>query len=131
MISFHVITDHQPFVSLLSSNINLDLLSHPTFSYAFDAIHVHERPCTKNESHYSRRPVAHSTRTTSDRGRSSLDGRSEATSKPSCGVRYLQQRSAFECRARQLDDDVCRQVMRYCADGWHSHPYLPSVLRPD
>ena len=35
-----------------------------------------------------------------------------------------------EIRARQLEDDVCRQVMRYCAEGWPSHPSLPSVLRP-
>ena len=35
-----------------------------------------------------------------------------------------------EIRARQLEADVCRQVMRYCADGWPSYPSLPSVLRP-
>ena len=35
-----------------------------------------------------------------------------------------------ETRARQLEDDVCRQVMRYCAEGWPSHPSLPTVLRP-
>ena len=50
MISFHVITDHQPFVSLLSSKINLDLLSHPTFSYAFDAIQCTRSPMYQNMS---------------------------------------------------------------------------------
>ena len=34
-----------------------------------------------------------------------------------------------EIRARQLEDDVCRRVMRYCAEGWPSHPSLSSVLR--
>ena len=34
-----------------------------------------------------------------------------------------------EIRARQLEDDVCRQVMCYCAEGWPIHPSLPSVLR--
>ena len=32
-----------------------------------------------------------------------------------------------EIRARQLEDDMFRQVMRYCAEGWPSHPSLPSV----
>ena len=35
-----------------------------------------------------------------------------------------------EIRARQLEDDVCRQVMRYCVEGRPSHLSLPSVLRP-
>ena len=32
-----------------------------------------------------------------------------------------------EIRARQLEDDVCRQVMRYGAEGWPSHTSLSSV----
>ena len=43
-------------------------------------------------------------------------------------VRYLQQRSAWP--KSELEDYVCRQVMRYCVEGWPSHPSLPSVSRP-
>ena len=35
-----------------------------------------------------------------------------------------------EIRARQLEVDVCRQVLRCGAEGWPNHPSLPSVLRP-
>ena len=27
-----------------------------------------------------------------------------------------------EIRDRQVEDIMCRQVMRYCAEGWPSHP---------
>ena len=34
-----------------------------------------------------------------------------------------------DIRARQQDEEVCRQVMRYYLEGWPSHPSLPSSLR--
>ena len=40
------------------------------------------------------------------------------------------QKRLTEIRGRQLEYDVCRHVMRYCAERWPTHPFLPSVLRP-
>ena len=57
---------------------------HSTFSKAFDATYVHDRSCTRKNHHHSKRPVARSPRTTSDRCRSAIDGRSDCTSKPGC-----------------------------------------------
>ena len=117
-MSFHVVTDHKPLFSLLNS----------TFSNVFDAILVHCRSCTWKETYYCRRPDARSSRTTYDRGRSAVARRSDGTSKP--GALPATEKRLTEIRARHLEDDVCRLVIRYCAEGWPSHPSLPSVLRP-
>ena len=61
------------------------IATHPTFSNAFDAIHVHDRSCTRKEPRHGRRPVARSSRTTSNSGIRAVDGRSDGTSKPGCG----------------------------------------------
>ena len=65
-----------------------------------------------------------SSRTTSDRGRSATDGRSDGTSKPGCGALPTTAKRLAEVRARQLEDDVCRQAMRYCAECLPSYPSL-------
>ena len=45
------------------------------------------------------------------------------------GASPTKEKLLAEIRARQLEDYVCRKVMRYCAEGLPSHPSLPSVLR--
>ena len=132
-MSFLVETDHKPLVSLLSSkkNFRRTIAMHSTFSNAFDAIHVHDRSCTRKVPNHSRRPVACSSRATSNRGRRPIYGRSrDGTSKPGVFALPATENRLAEIRARQLEDDVCQQVMRYCTGRWPRHPSLPSVLRP-
>ena len=61
------------------------IATHPTFSNAFDAIHVHDRSCTRKEPRHGRRPVACSPRATTNRDWRAIDARSDGTSKPGCG----------------------------------------------
>ena len=35
-----------------------------------------------------------------------------------------------EIRACQREDEVCRQVMAYCLEGWPTFPSLPGTLKP-
>ena len=131
-MSFHVETVHKPLVSLLSYKKNLDELS-PRIQrfrmrlmrYMYTIAHVpgmslvtadalsrapQERPLTEAEELFADEVTAQA---------NLVVGALPATEK-----------RLAEIRARQLEDDVCRQVMRYCAEGWPSHPSLPSVLRP-
>ena len=50
------------------------IATNSTFSNAFDAIHVHDRSCTRKWPRHSRRTVARSLRETSYRGRRAFDG---------------------------------------------------------
>jgi len=34
-----------------------------------------------------------------------------------------------EIRANEREDEVCRQVMTYCLEGWSTYPYLPGTLK--
>ena len=73
--------------------------------------------------------MALSSRTTYDRGRSDVDDEVTAQANMVVGALPATEKHLAEIRARQLEDDMCRQVMCYCADCWPSHPSLPSVLR--
>ena len=109
-MAFHVEMDHKPqrFECVWSDTSTLSL------------IHL-ERGC--------RRPVARSSGTTSDRGRRAIDGRRDGTANLVVGALPATEKRLAEIRARQLEYDVCGQVMRYCAECWPSHPSLPSVFR--
>ena len=130
-MSFHVETNHKPLVSLLSSKKNFDELS-PLIQrfrirlmrYMYTIAHVpgkslitadallrapQERPLTEAEVLLTDEVTAQA---------NLVEDALPATEK-----------RLAEIRARQLETDVCRQVMRYCADCWPSHPALPSVLR--
>ena len=131
-MSFHVETDHKPLVSLLSSKKNLDELS-PRIQrfrmrlmrYMYTIAHVPGKSLVTADA-LSRapqeRPLTEAEELLTD----------EVTAQANLVVGALPatEKRLAEIRARQLEDDVCRQVMRYCAEGWPSHPSLPSVLRP-
>ena len=131
-MSFHVETDHKPLASLLSSKKNLDKLS-PRIQrfrmrlmrYMYTITHVPGKSLATADA-LSRapqeRPLTEAEELLTD----------EVTAQANlvvCALPATEKRLA-EIRARQLEDDVCRQVMRYCAEGRPSHLSLPSVLRP-
>ena len=131
-MSFHVETDHKPLVSLLSSKKNLDELS-PRIQrfrmrlmrYMYTIAHVPGKSLVTADALSlapQERPLTEAEELLTD----------EVTAQANLVVGALPatEKRLAEIRARQLEDDVCRQVMRYCAEGWPSHPSLPSVLRP-
>ena len=102
------------------------IATHSTFS---NAIHVHDRSCTRQEPHHSRRPVARSSRATSinrDRRAILTDEVMALVSKPGCTpwVRHLHQRSAWP--RSELDNSKTTCVDRLCATvqrfGQATHP---------
>ena len=130
-MSFHVETDHKPLVSLLSSKKNLDELS-PLIQrfrirlmrYMYTIGHVPGKSLITADALLrapQERPLTEAAILLTD----------EVTAQANLVVDALPatETRLAEIRARQLEDDVCRQVMRYCADCWSSHPSLPSVLR--
>ena len=131
-MSIHVETDHKPLVSLLSSKKNLDKLSQgiPRFRmrlmrYIYTIAHVPGKSLITADA-MSRAPQEGSL-TEAD---VLLTDEETAQANLAVGASHSTEKLLTEIRARQLEDDVCRQVMRYCAEGWPSHPPLPSVLRP-
>ena len=131
-MSFHVETDHKPLVSLLSSKKNLDELSQRIqrfrmrlMRYMYTIAHVPEKSLVTTDA-LSRgpheRPLTEAEVLLTD----------EVTAQANLVVGALPatEKSLAEIKARQLEYDVCRQVMRYYAEGWPSRPSLPSVLRP-
>ena len=131
-MSFYVETNHTPLVSLLSSKKYLDQLS-PCIQrsrmrlmrYMYTIAHVPGKSLVTTDA-LSRapqeRPVTEAEQLLTD----------EVTAQANLVVGALPatEKHLVEIRSRQLEDDVCRQFMRYCAEGWPSHPSLPSVLRP-
>ena len=131
-MSFDVETDHKPLVSLLSSKKNLDALSPriqrfrmPLTRCMYTIAHVSGKSLITADA-LSRapqeRPLTEAEELLTD----------EVTAQANLVVGALPatEKRLAEISARQLEDDVCQQVMRYCAEGWPSHPCLPSVLRP-
>ena len=131
-MSFHVETDHKPLVSLLSSKKNLDELSPHIqrfrmrlMRYMYTIAHAPGKSLVTADA-MSRapqeRPLTEAEVLLTD----------EVTAQAILVVGALPetQKRLAENRARQLEDDVCRQVMRNCAEGWPSHPSLPLLLRP-
>ena len=130
-MSFHMETDHNALVSLLSSK-NLDELS-PRIQcfrmrlmrYMYTIAHVPGKSLITADV-MSRAP----------QGRPLTEAEvlltDEATAQANLVVDAFPgpEKRLVEIRASQLEDDVCRQVLRYCAEGWPSHPSLPLVLRP-
>ena len=131
-MSFHVETDHKPLVSLLSSKKNLDeLLSRiqrfwmRLMRCMYTIAHVLGKSLVTADALSpapQERPPTEAEVLLAD----------ELTAQANLVVGGLPatEERLSEIRARQLEDDVCRQVMRYSAEGWPSHPPLPSVLRP-
>ena len=129
---FHVETDHKPLVTLLSSKKNLDELTPRIqrfrmrlMKYTYTIAHVpgkelitagalsrapHVRPLTTSELRFIDKVAAHAYFVMDQ-------------------IPPTVKRLA-EIRARQQEDEVCRRVMRYCSEGWPSHPSLLTVLRP-
>ena len=131
-MSFHVETDHMPLVSLLSSKKNLDELSPRIQRFRMRLVRymssIAQVPGNSlaTADALSRaakeRPLTETKELLAD----------EVTAQANMVVGALPatEKRLFEIRARQLEDDVCQHVMRYCAEGWPSLPSLPSVLRP-
>ena len=131
-MSFQVETDHKPLVSLLSSKKKLDELSPriqrfrmPLMRYMYTIAQVPGKSLVTADG-ISRapqeRPLTEAEELLTD----------EVTAQANliAGALLATEKRLAEIRARQLEDDVCRQVMRYCTEGWPGHPCLPTVLRP-
>ena len=128
---FHVETNHEPLVSLLSSKKNLNRLS-PRIQhfraclmrYMYTIAHLPEKSLLTADalSRAPRGPLPEAEVILTD----------EVTAQANLVVGALPatEKRLTEIRARQLENDVCRHVMRYCAEGWPSHPTFPSILRP-
>lgn len=131
-MEFHVETDHKPLVTLLSSKKNLDELT-PRIQryrmrlmrYTYTIEHVpgkelitadalsrapHVRELTISELQFADEVAAHE---------DFVVGQIPAT-----------ERRLQEIKEQQQRDEICSQVLRYCAEGWPSHCSLPSILRP-
>ena len=131
-MSFHVETDHKPLVSLLSSKKYLDELS-PRIQlfrmrlmrYMYTIAQVPGKSLVTADA---------LSRATQERPLTEADEllTDEVAAQANLAVGWLHatEKRLADIRARQLEDDVCRQVMPYCAEGWASHLSLPSVLRP-
>ena len=131
-MSFHVETDHKPLVSLVSSKRTLDELS-PRIQrfrmrlmrYMYTIAHLPGKSLATADA-LSRVPQERP----KTEAEVLLTDEVTAQAHLVVGVLSATEKRLVEIRARQLEDDVCRQVMRYCAEGWPSHPSLSSVLRP-
>ena len=131
-MSFHVETDHKPLVSLLSSKKNLDEISPRVqrfrmrlMRFMYTIAHVPGKSLVTVDA-LSRAPQE---RPLTEAEELLTDEVTAQANLVAVALPATEKRLA-EIIARQLEDDVCRQVMRYCAEGRPSHPSMPSVLRP-
>ena len=128
-MSFHVETDHKPLVSLLSSKKNLDELSQRIqrfrmrlMRYMYTIAHVPEKSLVTTDA-LSRgpheRPLTEAEVLLTD----------EVTAQANLvgGALPATEKRLAEIRALQLEDDVCRQIMRYVLCGGLAQPPILAI----